>query len=226
MNDNKTSKPASEYDANVGKTMPHHWLFYDEALDLIKIVQPRPAAWLDAGCGTGILAGKAAALFPDTHFVLLDPSDAMLAVAKEKFAANEKMNRTYVLAGTESVDFAPESFDVITAILSHHYFDQETRRKSTAKCFDMLKKGGVYVTFETVAPDTALGTKIGLERWRNVIINNGKDKAAAERHISRFGTELLPITVAQHLALLKQVGFATVELFWRSGMQAVFYAIK
>jgi len=226
MSDNKTSKPAREYDANVGKTIPYHWLFYEETLELIKIVQPRPTAWLDAGCGTGILVSEAAEVFPGIHFVLMDPSAAMLEVAKDKFANKPKMQTTYVLAGTETIEYPPESFDVITAILSHHYFNKETRHKALIKCFDMLKKGGVFVTFETVSPDSAQGVRIGLERWRTAIIRNGKDAEAADQHISRFGTVLLPITVAEHLELLRRVGFAVVEILWRSGMQAGFYAIK
>jgi tRNA (cmo5U34)-methyltransferase len=32
--------------------------------------------------------------------------------------------------------------------------------------------------------------------------------------------------VPEHLALLRETGFKTVELFWKSHMQAGFYAVK
>jgi tRNA (cmo5U34)-methyltransferase len=48
----------------------------------------------------------------------------------------------------------------------------------------------------------------------------------AEKHTKRFNSEYFPITVKEHLELLKETGFQTVELFWRSHVQAGFYAIK
>ncbi|MBU2700511.1 tRNA (cmo5U34)-methyltransferase [Sporomusaceae bacterium BoRhaA] len=226
MRDNKTSKPAQEYDGNFGKTMLYHSFFHEETLRLIKAVNPRPETWLDAGCGTGILVSKALNFFADTHFVMMDPSAAMLDIAKEKFAGRENMKLSYVLAGTEEADFPTENFDVITAILAHHYFNKSTRQKATANCLAMLKKGGTYVTFETILPSSDQGIKIGLERWKTAIIKNGKDAAAAEQHISRFGTELLPITAMEHIELLHKVGFSVVEILWASGVQMGFYAIK
>jgi tRNA (cmo5U34)-methyltransferase len=67
---------------------------------------------------------------------------------------------------------------------------------------------------------------IGLQRWRQHQLDSGKPAEEVEKHISRYGVELLPITIEQHLALLRQVGFSTVEILWASGLQAGFYAIK
>ena len=47
-----------------------------------------------------------------------------------------------------------------------------------------------------------------------------------EQHLARFGTELKPIRIAEHLALLREVGFASVEVLWRAYLQAGFYAVK
>jgi hypothetical protein len=47
-----------------------------------------------------------------------------------------------------------------------------------------------------------------------------------DQHLARFGTELKPVRIAEHLALLRAVGFTTAELFWRAHLQAGFYAIK
>ena len=47
-----------------------------------------------------------------------------------------------------------------------------------------------------------------------------------DQHLARFGTELKPVRIAEHLALLRAVGFAPAELFWRAHLQAGFYAVK
>lgn len=224
MRDNTTSQPAHEYDANIHKTMPFYDCFHDSTLSLVEAVNPRPEAWLETGCGTGTLAQKAARLFPGTAFTLADPAAAMLEIAKGKLSG--AVDCRCLAAGSEALACPAGSFDVITAILAHHYFDKETRRRATANCFRMLKPGGIYITFETVLPNSEEGRQMGLERWRQAQLRQGKDAAAVDKHIKRFGVEYFPITMAEHLALLGDTGFAIVETLWVSGMQAGFYAIK
>lgn len=224
MKDNRTSQPAREYDANVGKTIPFYDLIHAAALDLVEVINPAPDAWLDTGCGTGTLVDLALRRFPRTSFTLADPSDAMLDIAREKLAGRDGCR--FLAAGTEAVDLPEQSFDIITAVLAHHYFSPETRRAATANCFRLLKEGGVFITFETIMPRSPDGLKIGLEVWRRAQLARGKNEADVDKHIKRYGTELLPIEAAAHLQLLAATGFTAAELFWASGLQAGFYAVK
>ncbi len=226
MRDNKTSQPAQEYDAKVEKTLPLYRLFHEHTLDLIKVAKPTPAVWLDTGCGSGNLVGKAVKDFAKTHFILADPSEAMLSVAREKFENDKDVDLEFIQSGTERLDCAKESIDVITAIMSHHYFDIEMRKKATENCYRMLKEGGVYVTFESIRPQSEKGLQIGLERWAQAQLRQGKILQEVEKHISRYGVEFFPISIDSHLQLLKDLGFSTVEVFWASVMQAGVYAIK
>lgn len=225
MKDNKTSQAAHDYDSNIEKTIPMYNQFNEQILDLIMAVKPNPENWLDTGCGTGILVSKAGEVFPDTRFILADPSEAMLNISQEKMLEN-KINTEYILAGTENLRFPDESIDVITAVISHHYFDIAARREATKNCFRMLKEGGVYVNFETIKPRTEKGLEIGLKRWRRAQESKGKAPEAVEKHISRYGIELFPISIASHIELLYETGFSAVEVLWTSVMQAGFYAVK
>jgi tRNA (cmo5U34)-methyltransferase len=116
--------------------------------------------------------------------------------------------------------------DVITAILCHHYLQKGARLAATRKCYEMLKPGGLYITFENIMPLTAAGTEIGKTNWKNFQIAAGKTVEEAGNHIKRFGVEYFPITVEEHLSLLRSCGFKAVELLWYSYMQAGFYCIK
>ena len=100
------------------------------------------------------------------------------------------------------------------------------RSRATAACFQLLDTGGLYVTFENFRPETEQGIKAGLDRWCRFQIEAGRSEKAVEEHRSRFGKNYFPITIAQHLELLKATGFSAVETFWVSHMQAGFYAIK
>jgi tRNA (cmo5U34)-methyltransferase len=222
MRDNKTSQAASQYDANVHKTIPRYHLFHEETLDLVKAAVPKPQSWLDTGCGTGTLILKALECFGPMRIVAADPAESMLSIAQNKLA-NHAI--TYIVAGSEDICCA-DSFDIVTAIMAHHYLNRELRIKVTQNCYKMLNKGGLYITFETIRPSTNQGTQIGLKRWQSAQLANGKSSDAVAKHISRYGSEILPITIEEHINVLKQAGFSTVELLWASGMQAGFYGIK
>jgi len=120
----------------------------------------------------------------------------------------------------------PETPQVISAIQCHHYGGEAVRRRATAVCHELLEPGGLYVTFENIRPDTAQGVKVSLDRWLRFQREAGRTPQAVEDHRSRFDRNYFPITVAEHLQLLRATGFTVVEIFWLSQMQAGFYAVK
>jgi tRNA (cmo5U34)-methyltransferase len=211
----------------VQTTIPLYREFHKETLSLVRVIRNNPKKWLDTGCGTGTMVLDAIKLFAETEFFLADPAKAMLDIATEKLAEYENKNIKFLEpVSTQDLDFPDNTFDVITAIQAHHYLDFETRKMATCNCFRVLKNGGVYITFENIKPLTAKGIEVGLQRWKNFQVGEGKPEDEADRHMDRFGKEYFPITVIDHVKLLKGSGFSIVELFWMSYMQAGFYAVK
>jgi tRNA (cmo5U34)-methyltransferase len=153
----------------------------------------------------------------------------MLGQARARFAAKEA-GRVSILAPLGSAELTskvlPGSADVVTAIQCHHYLQEAARLQALQACFITLKPGGLFVTFENIAPRTGAGVRFGLAGWKSFLMNSGWTAAEADKHLARYGRELLPITVERHLAALMKTGFAVVEIFWYSQMQAGFYAIK
>ncbi|MDD4248882.1 MAG: class I SAM-dependent methyltransferase, partial [Methanosarcina sp.] len=119
-----------------------------------------------------------------------------------------------------------EKPDVITAIQCHHYLSREARAVAIKVCYNLLKEGGIYITFENIRPLTEEGINIGKRYWGNFQLTHGRSENEIDTHLERFDTEYFPITVEEHLELLRKTGFKTVELFWYSYMQAGFYCIK
>lgn len=221
--DNTTSQPAAEYDANITKTIPYYKIIQEESLRIIGALQKDPKNWLDAGCGTANLSAQAIQLFPDCQFTLSDPSAPMLDIAREKLSG---CNCSFLAGATESLTLPAESLDVITACLSHHYSSKADKAKILNNCYQALRPGGIYLTIETVLKDSELAVDTGVELWRLAQIKAGKTEEAANKHVSRLGTELAPVTIHEHFELMKNAGFKIVELYWVSGMQAAFYAVK
>lgn len=226
MSDNATPFSTSEYDEKIQKMMPYYCDFHSCAIDLVQTILPNTKTWLDTGCGTGSFALKSSLKFQDTDFYIADPSKRMLEIAEHNFIDNNINRYRAIEQITSELAFADNKFDIITAILSHHYSDKDSRKQATANCFRMLKPNGVYITFENILPLSSFGTEVAMKRWFNFKLNRGESLDNEKNHYSRLGTEYFPITILEHLALLKSCGFIKTELFWMSYMQAGFFAIK
>jgi len=217
------------YENVVRQMMPFYDVFQAEAVDVVKTVKPDVKQWLDTGCGTGNLVELALKAFPDTCFILADPTEKMLQAAVTRLKASYGKRVTFLPpVPTEGLPAYKDLLkpQVITAILCHHYYQKEQRRKATEICYQLLDDGGIYITVENTMPESAQGTQLTIERWKRFQIEHGRLKVMAEKHAARFNFEYFPVTSQEHLTLLRETGFKTAELFWKSHMQAGFYAIK
>ncbi len=218
--------PFANYDEQIRGILPNYDLFHQETINLVKAALLKPRIWLDTGCGTGTFVEKALKHFPDTRFILADPSAEMLEEAEKKLS---ELNNVMFLKPISTQDLSIESIgspDVITAIQSHHYLSKDERIRATKVCYDLLKEGGIYVTFENIRPRSDIGIEIGKRNWRIYQLSVGRDLEAVESHLMRFDTAFFPITVEEHFSLMKNVGFRVVEQLWYSCMQAGFYCVK
>ncbi|MEE0871861.1 MAG: methyltransferase domain-containing protein [Ruminococcus sp.] len=223
MTDNKSAFAVNRYDENVRKVIP----FYDEIYEQIfSVIQAhcsgKPLAVLDTGCGTGNLGAMALNRLNLSELVLCDPSEKMLADAREKL--NDQPCK-FRCVGSEKLDFE-NRFDVVTAIQSHHYFDRVTREVAVRNCFKALKAGGIFICFENTAPFTECGKELLLKRVEAFGLAAGRTPEEVKSHSARYNSEFFPITITEHLELFRRTGFAVAELFWHSYMQSGFYAVK
>jgi tRNA (cmo5U34)-methyltransferase len=225
---NATPHLPEDFDARISAVLPYYSCFHQETINFVKSLPSSPRIWMDTGCGTGSLVNKATKEFPATKFLLLDPSEGMINQARKKLSSCPA-GRLEFLRASATQEFSQEleeQPDVITAIQCHHYLTLEDRAKATGVCYRLLKEGGVYITFENIRPLTEEGITIGKRYWRNFQEVHGRSEEEIEEHLKRFDTEYFPITIEDHLKLLRETGFQTVELFWYSYMQAGFYCIK
>ena len=226
--DNSTPYRASEFDAKVRQTIPFYDTIHSQVIRLVKVAKPDVGCWVDTGCGTGHLVQQTLPVFPATRFILADPSGAMLELSRARLSAAAGRITFTPPAGTGDLEkhLAPASADVITAIQCHHYLREPERLAALKSCHALLKPGGLLVVCENTAPRTKEGVRIGLKGWQTFLVTHGRSEQEADKHLQRYGTEFFPLTMEQHINVLEQAGFQSVECFWHSQMQSAFYAIK
>lgn len=223
MKDNDSAFNSVEYDTKIETVLPYYSEFNKQIYDLVNVLEFKNLKWLDTGCGTGNLIYNIKNDYPEAEFVLCDPSENMLAAAKSKF--KDIKNVQFRNISSQQLDYKNE-FNIVTSIQSHHYLGKKQRAKAVEKCYNALKYGGVYITFENISLSSSESDNIGMKRWKNYMIKNGKTEEETKRHIARRNTEVFPITISEHIRLLKEMGFSTVDMLWVSYMQAGFFAVK
>lgn len=53
MNDNQSAFRSNDYDRKIKQTLPYYDQFYEQVIELIKVMNDNAVRWLDIGCGTG-----------------------------------------------------------------------------------------------------------------------------------------------------------------------------
>ena len=166
--DNTTPHTSSDYDRHVRQTIPFYETMHREAVDLVHRAMPGASCWLDTGCGTGYLVELALPLFPQTQFLLADPSTPMLEQAARRFQDLDA-SRLRFLDPVTSQDLLSHLDgavpQVVTAMQVHHYLQPSERRRAVEACYRVLADDGLFVTFENIAPRTDAGIRLGLDRW-------------------------------------------------------------
>jgi tRNA (cmo5U34)-methyltransferase len=177
-----------------------------------------PKIWLDAGCGTGTLVKMALERSPKTQFVLADPGAPMLDQAKRLLHSDPHCS--FVQRPTDALNFGDGTLDVITAILSNHYYPRDDHEKAVRNCFRMLRKGGVFVYVEHIDPKDG-----DYAEWRENQLK-GKSEEEVDAFFARLNKEFFVLPIDDHIDLLNRVGFSSFEVFWRTCGDIGFVAVK
>ncbi len=223
MSNRKAAFSAESYARDILNTIPYYDEVYNQIADVVSIVfLNKPVSWLDIGCGNGKMAKVALEQCNVEKMICTDRSSAMLEVARQKISSSYV---EFLKLPMEGIDYDSQ-FDVITSILVNHYLAYEERMIAVRKCYNALKKEGIYITFENFAPRDETTKKLYLKRWEKYQYSKGKSIKECEEHLSRYGTEYFPITIQEQIKILKECGFRSIEIFWCSYMQVGILARK
>lgn len=156
------------------------------------------------------------------RFVFSDRDSAMIDMVRNRFPYP---NTEFYVGESQQLHMHGE-FDVVTAIQVHHYLQPEQRRAAVSRCYEALKEEGIFITFENFAPHSTIGKELYLNRWRSYQLAQGKSESDCDKHKDRYGKVYFPITIEEHLEVMRGCGFKAVEILWLSYMQVGLLGIK
>lgn len=211
------------YDSSIRNRIPYYDIVQTEIFRLLRCLGKKPEFWLDTGSGTGNLITIAQKIYTKTKFFYSDVNPKMEELAREKLS-----DSVYYLPQSKSMEIeTKQRFDVITSFLAHHYSQEEERRKTHQKMFDLLKKDGIFIEVLFTSAESENGIELQKKQWVDFCSASGTEEKLIEKNIAQWGKErIFPLPVSFQIDSFKEAGFLEPELFWFGITVAGFYAVK
>lgn len=192
--------------------------YYSAAVWAAECQHPHPTI-LDIGAGTGLLSALMIQKFPDAQLTLVDLSESMLSIAKERFS--DRSNVRYITGDYSSVDFAGR-YDLICSALSIHHLEHEEKRKLYKKIFDSLNPGGMFVDADQVLGETAAINRRYMAYWDEFLVPCPLSPEDKKQMLYRRDTFDKNEKLSVQLAWLEDCGFCEIDLVYKNRLFVVF----
>jgi tRNA (cmo5U34)-methyltransferase len=162
-----------------------------------------------------------AAAFPGAELELLDASEPMLALARERLG--DAMSAVHI--GDMGGALPPGPFDAIVSALAIHHLEHADQRALMERVHAALAPGGVFANAEQVDGPTPELTALYAHRWaedcRALDATEADIDGARERMRHDRCTD-----VGTQLRWLRDAGFATADCIYKQWRFAVLIARK
>jgi len=136
-------------------------------VEAVSQMAPIPMSLLDIGCGDGAFTLALHAAFTKTAISALDPGFPKYLAGHGRIS--------FVKGAAESLPFAQNSFDVLTASLSLHHWDN--KKEGISEALRVLKDGGQLIMGDPLLEDWLSNRFLG---WAAQKIDGGSFAAPRE----------------------------------------------
>jgi len=172
-----------------------------------------PLRLLDVGAGYGALAAALLDAYPKATATLLDVSEAMIKLGRERMQAYDG-RYSYVagdFAGGSLPDDVGGGFDAIVSSLAIHHLPPERIRTLYADIAARLSSGGWFLNLDIVAPDDSEAGEVYRRVLEEDRIARGETPWPSESGNASHHSEMQPL--AEHLGWLREAGLTAVACY-------------
>jgi tRNA (cmo5U34)-methyltransferase len=203
---------AHEYDAQREHVIPELRQFYGAAAWAAEAKEHRPEI-LDIGAGTGLLSALMIQKFPDADLTLLDISENMLEVARQRFSGRE--NIRYVVTDYSRAELGGP-YDLICSALSIHHLATEDKHRLFMRIFSALKPGCMFVNADQADGETPYFRQKYLDYWNEFLRSGPLNDAEHAEILKRRNTLDRNEKLSVQLSWLKECGFLDVDVVYKN----------
>jgi ubiquinone/menaquinone biosynthesis C-methylase UbiE len=213
---------AKKYDEQRRFFIPCFDDFYQTSISLISKIKSDFNSILDLGAGTGLLTKYLFEKFPNANFTLVDVSEQMLEIARQRFLNLDSFN--FVISDY-SKELPSKQFDLIASALSIHHLANDSKSDLYSSIYNNLPDNGCFLNLDQFNASSDL-MNIYYNKWwydyirQSKISQKEQDLWLQRRELDKENT------ISESLISLKQLGFKHVECVYVYMKFGVILAIK
>ena len=216
----KFDENADKYDKSRKLIIPCFDDLYNITQDLANSKKKAPKI-LDLGAGTGLLTKYLFEKYREAEFTLVDLSEEMLKIAKNRFKGLK--NFKYIIADYSTHDFS-DSFDIVVSSLSIHHLEDIDKQKLYKKIYGALNNNGIFLNADQVIGPTSSIDRDYQRNWMEKI-NANLSETEKEFIIERMKLDK-PALLEDNLKWLADCGFKDVDVYYKYYNFCIFYGKK
>jgi tRNA (cmo5U34)-methyltransferase len=181
---------------------------------------------LDVGCGAGNYTLKLLEQLPNLDVTLIDLSQPMLDRATERVGRATNGRVRAIQGDIREVELPDEGFDIVLAAAVLHHLRTDTEWRAVFTAFHRaLRPGGSIWIFDLVESSIPAIQQLQWRRYGEYLTGL-KDDAYRDHVFAYVEKEDTPRPLLFQLDLLREVGFAQVDVLHKNVCFAAFGAVK
>jgi tRNA (cmo5U34)-methyltransferase len=190
------------------------------------VTTPQARHVFDVGCGAGNYTLKLLERLPNLDVTLIDLSQPMLERATERIKQATTGPIKAIQGDIREVELPDGAFDIVlAAAVLHHLPDDQEWREVFATFHRALRPGGSIWVFDLV--ESSIPAIQGLmQEGYGEYLTRIKDASYRDHVFAYVEKEDTPRPLLLQLDLLRQVGFAQVEVLHKNVCFAAFGAVR
>ena len=213
---------AQKYDEQRRFFIPCFDDFYQTGIAFLSKIHPDFKSILDLGTGTGLLAMYLYEKYPEAKYTLIDASDSMLDVARQRFKNLDNFN---LAVADYSMDFPSGKYDLVTSALSIHHMEEDAKAALYSSIYNILPENGCFLNLDQFNASTDLMNDFYNEYWYDSIKQSGIQLNDTDTWLRRRELDK-ENTIRESMVLLRENGFKNVECIYAYMKFGVILAIK
>ena len=212
---------SAQYDSERHKLIPCLDDFYQIAVENLKLASPHPKV-LDLGAGTGLFSQKILELYPHAIIELVDVSDKMLNIARQRFAGLENIK----ISQADYTQIAPEGhYDAIISSLSIHHLTDDKKQQLYQNILHWLKPQGTFINADQVLAHNEDLEALYSQQWKAKVESSDLSEEAIKAAYGRVNLDIRTPLNTQ-LKWLDAYGFKNVDCLYKYYDFVVIYGQK
>ncbi len=219
---------AQVFDDMLCRSVPWYREVIGAMAELIRLQDRQPMTICDLGCATGTTLIGLARQLPQEgyHLIGIDNAPAMLAKAREKVAAAGISPGRIRLVEDDITCCRLEQADVFLVNYTLQFLRPLVRQPFLARLHRHLNEEGMVILSEKVISADARINRLLIRMYHRFKRRKGYSDLEIAAKREALENVLVPYTVEENLVLLREAGFARVEVFCRWCNFASFLACK